>query len=122
MNILVSVALIFMAGVLSGGAVACFVLESAIIARALTSEGDEEMASNPMADELFRLAERDAGYAHVSDGVEILDEEQLMKVAESARTHHARCVELLTAFVEHHEQRLREGRPYAPMPATKRRR
>ena len=70
---------------------------------------------NLMADELFRLVERDAGYAHISDGIDILSEEELLDLAEKCRGRHEACVKLLNDFLYHHSTRIVLKRPYAPM-------
>lgn len=73
-----------------------------------------------LADELFGLVERDAGYAHVSDGIEVLTEGEIMQLAENVRERHIRCVNLLDAFLLHHWKRIARNRPYAPLPERKR--
>ena len=71
---------------------------------------------NPLADELFALVERDAGFAHISDGIDVLTESQIMSLAEGARDRHQRCVKLLDAFLLHHWKRIARKRDYEPIP------
>lgn len=70
---------------------------------------------NKLADELFRLVEKDAGFAHISDGIDVLGENDLMELAEKSRARHDQCVKLLNAFLTHHWKRIALGRPYTPM-------
>lgn len=72
--------------------------------------------ANPMADELFKLVEKPAGYAHISDGIDVLSEDRLLKLAADARDRHEQCVALLNKFIRHHARRLALKRPYKPMP------
>lgn len=70
---------------------------------------------NPLADELFRLVERPAGFAHISDGINILDEEEILSLAENSQAQHELCAELLSKFLHHHWKRIALKRPYSPM-------
>jgi hypothetical protein len=69
---------------------------------------------NPMADELFGLVQRPAGYAHISDGIDVLNEDQLLDLAIGSRDRHEECVKLLNTFILHHAKRIALKRPYVP--------
>lgn len=70
---------------------------------------------NPMATELFKLVEGPGGYAHISDGIDVLSEEQLLELAEQCRDRHQECAKLLNSFLYHHSKRVVLKRPYEPM-------
>jgi hypothetical protein len=74
-----------------------------------------QQRDNPMANELFRLVEGHAGYAHISDGIGNLTDEHILNLAEAAGNKHTECAKLLNDFVYHHAKRIALKRAYAPM-------
>lgn len=68
-----------------------------------------------MADELFKLVEGPGGYAHISDGIDVLSEDQILELAARARGQHEKCAKLLNAFIYHHAKRIVLKRPYQRM-------
>lgn len=87
------------------------VAKPAHVCRAIV-ESASQAAAERMAEELFALVERDAGYAHISDGIDILSEKELLNLAAKSRDLHERCAKKLNAFVLHHANRIVLGKPY----------